>query len=65
MKENVGGIDRIIRLAVGAGLVGWGIYAQNWFGLLGLIPLVGATLKTCPLYLPFGLSTCKTDTAKK
>ncbi|MCK6613776.1 MAG: DUF2892 domain-containing protein [Ignavibacteriaceae bacterium] len=65
MKENVGGFDRILRLVVGVGLVGWGIYAQNWIGLLGLIPIVTATVKSCPLYLPFGLSTCKTETAEK
>ncbi|MCP4089722.1 MAG: DUF2892 domain-containing protein [Gammaproteobacteria bacterium] len=59
MKHNVGGIDRILRLVVGLGLIGWGVATQNMWGLVGIIPLFTAAIGWCPAYLPFGLSSCK------
>jgi hypothetical protein len=59
MKTNMGSIDRIARMIVGLAILGVGYYYQNWFGLIGLIPLSTAALGWCPAYLPFGLSTCK------
>jgi hypothetical protein len=29
--------------------------------VLGLIPLATAFMRWCPAYLPFGISTCKTE----
>jgi len=59
MKQNVGGIDRILRLIVGLGLIGWGAATQNMWGLIGIVPVFTAVIKWCPAYLPFGLSSCK------
>ena len=59
MKANVGGIDRILRILVGVALVGWGIYARNWWGAIGLIPLFTALVGWCPLYTLIGVSTRK------
>jgi len=59
MKQNVGGIDRILRIVVGIALLGAGYYYQNLWGLVGLIPLGTALIGWCPLYLPLGLSTRK------
>jgi len=59
MKKNVGAIDRLIRLILGVIIVGWGIYAQNWWGLIGIIPLATGFLNFCPIYFPFKLSTIK------
>jgi hypothetical protein len=61
MKKNVGGIDRILRLVVGLAVIGWGVYAQNWLGAIGIIPLFTAAIGWCPAYLPFGISSCKTE----
>jgi hypothetical protein len=58
MKSNVGGIDRILRYVVGLALLGAGIYFKSWWGLVGLGPILTATIRFCPAYLPFGLSTC-------
>lgn len=58
MKQNVGGIDRILRIVVGAVLVG--LAATNvigWWGWIGLIPLVTGLTSWCPLYLPIGFSS--------
>ena len=61
MKHNVGGIDRALRIIVGLVAVGWGVYAQNWWGAIGLIPLLTGAIGWCPAYLPFGLSSCKIE----
>lgn len=57
MKSNIGKIDKIVRIAIGAGIAVLGIYFKSWWGLLALIPLATAAIGTCPLYLPFGIST--------
>ncbi len=62
MKTNVGGIDRIVRYLVGLALLGAGLYFKSWWGLVGLGPILTATIRFCPAYLPFGLSTCKAVT---
>ena len=66
MKKNMGSTDKTIRIALAI------IFAVLYFtnvvtGTLGLILLIlgGIFLLTsfvsfCPLYAPFGLSTCKT-----
>ncbi len=59
MKQNVGSIDRILRALVSLGLIGWGLYAQNWLGAVGIVPLFTALTGWCPAYLPLDMSTCK------
>ena len=59
MKQNVGGIDRILRLIVGIALIAWGVMTNNWWGAVGIIPLFTAVVSWCPLYVPFGLSSKK------
>lgn len=61
MKHNVGGIDRALRIIVGLAVIGWGVYAQNWWGAIGLIPLLTGVIGWCPAYLPFGLNSCKIE----
>ncbi len=59
MKKNIGAIDRIIRLVLGLVIIAWGVYAENWFGLIGIVPLMTGILNWCPAYLPLKLSTIK------
>mgnify|MGYP000415510435 CR=1 FL=1 len=61
MKCNMGKADRIIRGIVGIGVIGAGVYFQNWWGAIGIVPLGTAIIGLCPAYLPFGISSCKTD----
>ena len=61
MKHNVGGIDRALRIIVGLAVIGWGVYAQSWWGAIGLIPLLTGVIGWCPAYLPFGLNSCKIE----
>ena len=59
MTQNVGGIDRILRIIVGLGLISLVfIGPQTPWGWLGLIPLGTALLGWCPPYALLGISTC-------
>lgn len=60
MKRNVGKIDRIIRVLLGLIIIAVGIYFNSWWGAIGIIPLFTAAIGWCPLYVPFGLSSCST-----
>ena len=57
---NVGGIDRILRIAVGL-ILGTpqllGYIGSNW-AWLGLLPLLTGLLRTCPAYKLIGMNTC-------
>jgi hypothetical protein len=65
MKKNMGLTDKIIRLILAAAMVA--LYFMGFVqGTLGIILLVFAGVfvltsfvSFCPLYLPFGISTCK------
>lgn len=59
MNQNVGGVDRILRIIAGIALIGWGVATQNWLGAIGIVPLATALIGWCPVYLPFGISTAK------
>lgn len=58
MKVNIGLLDKMIRVVVGVALVSWGFYAKNWLGAIGVVPLLTATLNSCPLYSILGINTC-------
>ena len=58
MKCNVGTTDRIIRVLVGLIVIVLGLVFHSWWGAIGVVLLATAALGWCPLYLPFGLSTC-------
>ncbi len=61
-SKNVGGIDRILRIVVGAALLlGFflnGDGAYGWLYLIGIIPLATGLLSTCPIYSILGMNTC-------
>ncbi len=61
MNKNIGKIDTIIRIIVGISIGAWGIYAKNWFGLVGIVPILTAFIKFCPLYLRCGINTGKKE----
>jgi hypothetical protein len=61
MKANVGGIDRILRYVAGIAILGAGFYFKSWWGLIGLVPILTATIRFCPAYLPLGMSTCSKE----
>jgi hypothetical protein len=64
-KKNMGSADRAIRVLIGVIAISAGICLKSWWGALGVIPLLTAAIGSCPLYLPCGLSTCRTKTKNK
>ncbi len=59
MKSNVGGIDKVLRIVVGAGLIGATVagFLPVW-GYIGVVPLLTGLLGWCPLYPLLGINTC-------
>lgn len=61
MKVNINNTDRTIRMVIGVGLLSlFFILPGNlmWLGLGGLIPLLTAGVRWCPLYTFLGINTC-------
>jgi len=61
MKRNIGKTDRIVRIILGTGMIAGGVYFQSWWGAIGAAPILTAVIGWCPAYLPFGISSCKTE----
>ena len=63
MKRNIGGVDKVVRIAAGLALLSLIFIVEGnarWFGLIGLMPLVTAFVGWCPAYSIIGVSTCST-----
>ncbi|HKL76762.1 MAG TPA: DUF2892 domain-containing protein [Gammaproteobacteria bacterium] len=60
MKENVGTADMIIRIVAGVVLLGFAVVepAANWWGWIGLLPLITGVFRRCPAYSLLGTNTC-------
>lgn len=60
MKVNVGGIDKILRIAAGLALVAWVLFAGGpvW-AWIGVVPLVTGLVNFCPAYAILGINTCR------
>ena len=65
MKKNVGTLDKGIIIVLGLAIIGFGIYNQSWFGLIGAVPLLTAFIGWCPAYSLIGLSTEKKINVEK
>lgn len=67
MKKNMGSADRIIRILVSVVIAILYFTGQirgitaDVLGVLAIIFVATSFMSFCPLYLPFGISTCKTQ----
>lgn len=62
MKVNVGGADRILRIAAGLVLIGLTLAGTiGIWGWIGLILLATGIFSFCPAYSLLGIKTCKTN----
>lgn len=60
MTPNVGNADRIVRVLIGLGLLSLIFVLEGnarWIGLVGLVPLLTAGMRFCPLYTALGIKT--------
>ena len=61
MSANVGGIDKIVRIVAGAGLIGATVAGMlPVWGYIGIVPLATGLMGWCPAYSIFGMNTCAT-----
>ncbi len=59
MTKNIGMIDRVLRIVVGAVLIALVFVGpQTMLGWIGLIPIATAFVGFCPAYRLLGLRTC-------
>ncbi len=59
MTKNIGDTDRNIRFAAGGAIVLFGLFTQSWLGLIGLVLIGTAYLRSCPAYTLIGMDTNK------
>ncbi len=58
MNTNIGKYERIIRIVAGLAIIAWGVYAKNWWGAVGAVPLLTGLIGWCPPYAILGINTC-------
>lgn len=58
MKSNVGGIDKLLRIGAGIGLIAWALLGGPVWAWIGVVPLATGLFNFCPLYSLIGLNTC-------
>lgn len=64
MKINVGSVDRVVRVVLGLALLSLLFILDGdvrYIGLIGIIPLATAAMRSCPLYSMLGMSTCSAE----
>lgn len=62
MKQNVGGLDRGVRLVFGVVAVGAGYYLSMWWlAIVGIVVFLTGLFRWCGAYSFLGISTCKVD----
>jgi len=65
MNPNVGSIDRLLRITIGATLIGLAVAGKiGWWGYLGVIPLTTGIFRFCPAYTLLGFKTCSAPVVK-
>ena len=59
MTQNVGGMDRVLRILIGLVLLGLAATGTvGWWGWIGVVPLATGLLGWCPPYQLLGFNTC-------
>ena len=57
MQANVGGIDKWLRILLGAALIVWAVTGGPAWTWIGVVPLATALFNFCPLYRLLGIDT--------
>ncbi|RCV91771.1 YgaP family membrane protein [Billgrantia montanilacus] len=60
MKRNVGSIDKLARIVIGALLIGLALTGIiGAWGWIGVLPLATGLFNFCPAYRLLGINTCR------
>lgn len=57
LTKNIGEKDRKVRLAAGALIILWGVFAGSWLALVGVALMGTAFVRSCPAYSLMTMST--------
>jgi hypothetical protein len=61
MTPNVGSLDKTVRIVFGLAILSlWFVLEgqMRYLALIGIVPLLTATMGFCPAYTLFGINTC-------
>ncbi len=60
MKQNIGGVERFLRVLIGLGIISLAFVGpKSPWAYLGVVPLLTGLIGWCPPYAIFGISTCR------
>jgi hypothetical protein len=48
--KNMSNAERIIRVAIGVVIIGWGLWVKSWWCAIGIVPLLTGIVGWCGLY---------------
>ena len=52
--KNLSKGERIVRVVIGAVIIGWGLFAKTWWGAVGIVLLLTGIIGWCGLYQLMG-----------
>ncbi len=62
MKKNIGNAERVVRAAIGLGILSLAFTGpRSPWAFLGIFPLLTGAVGLCPPYAIFGISTRRAD----
>ena len=61
LKKNVGGLDKTLRIVVGAALILGALLGYGAWMWVGIVPLLTGLIGSCALYTLLGINTCPTS----
>ncbi len=69
LNKNIGRIDQVLRFGIGAVLIFLGFFSHAipdtftslLIGGFGIINVIAALVRVCPLYYAVGISSCRAD----
>lgn len=64
LKKNVGHIESIVRVTIGALIMAAGLYFDSWWGFVGLIPVFSGGVSFCPIYRALDIDTTEPNTER-
>lgn len=59
MLRNVGSLDRALRVAIGAAILGAGVALGQWWAVIGAVPLASGITGYSPAYGMTGMTTVR------
>ncbi len=63
--KNVGRLDASFRVVLGFVIIVLGLSLKSWWAVIGLVPIITASINFCPLYSIFRINTRKHEEATK